>query len=150
MLGGRTAPDGVLRNGDFDFRHILNAVATYRLSGTLEISAKWRYLGGQPYTPFDMTLTVPKNNEYFDMTRINESRYPAYHRLDVRIEKRFIFKKWSLDVYLDIQNVYNRRNVYYKYWDNGQEKTVYFFPLLPFLGIQAILAPPGGRRPPGP
>jgi len=131
------ALDGVLRNGDFDFRHILNAVATYRLSGTLEISAKWRYLGGQPYTPFDMALTVPKNNEYFDMTRINENRYPAYHRLDIRLEKRFIFKKWSLDVYLDVQNVYNRKNVYYKFWDNGQEKTVYFFPLLPFLGIQA-------------
>jgi outer membrane receptor protein involved in Fe transport len=131
------ALDGVLRNGDFDFRHILNAVATYRLSGTLEISAKWRYLGGQPYTPFDMALTVPKNNEYFDMTKINEDRYPAYHRLDVRIEKRFIFKKWSLDIYLDVQNVYNRKNVYYRFWDNGQEKTVYFFPLIPFLGVQA-------------
>jgi outer membrane receptor protein involved in Fe transport len=131
------ALDGVLRNGDFDFRHILNAVATYRLSGTLEISARWRYLGGQPYTPFDMGLTVSKNDEYFDMTKINEYRYPAYHRLDVRLEKRFIFKKWSLDVYLDVQNVYNRKNIYYKFWDDGQEKSVYFFPIIPFLGIQA-------------
>ena len=131
------ALDGVLRNGDFDFRHILNAVATYRLSGTLEIAVKWRYVGGQPYTPFDMAQTVPKNNEYFDMTKINEYRYPAYHRLDIRFEKRFIFKKWSLDVYLDVQNVYNRKNVYYKFWDDGQEKTVFFFPLIPFLGVQA-------------
>jgi hypothetical protein len=131
------ALDGVLRNGDFDFRHIFNAVATYRVSGTLEISAKWRYLGGQPYTPFDMTQTAAKNNEYFDMTKINELRYPAYHRLDIRCEKRFIFKKWSLDVYLDVQNVYNRKNVYYRYWDDGREKTVYFFPILPFIGLQA-------------
>jgi hypothetical protein len=57
--------------------------------------------------------------------------------LDVRLEKRFIFKKWSLDVYLDVQNVYNRKNIYYKFWDDGQEKSVYFFPIIPFLGIQA-------------
>ena len=71
------------------------------------------------------------------MTRINEYRYPAYHRLDIRLEKRFIFKAWSLDIYLDVQNVYNRRNVYYRYWDDGREQTVFFFPLIPFLGVQA-------------
>jgi len=131
------ALDGVLRNGDFDFRHILNAVATYRLSGTFEVSVKWRYLGGQPYTPFDMSLTTAKNSAYFDMTRINELRYPAYHRLDIRFEKRFIFKVWSLDVYLDVQNVYNRKNVYYNYWDDGMERTVYLLPILPFFGLQA-------------
>jgi len=131
------ALDGVLRNGDFDFRHIVNAVVTYRLSGTLELSAKWRFLGGQPYTPFDLAQTAAKNNEYYDLTKFNELRYPPYHRLDLRCEKRFIFRTWSLDAYLDLQNVYNRRNVFYKYWDNGQEKTVYFLPFLPFVGLQA-------------
>jgi hypothetical protein len=38
------------------------------------------------------------------------------------------------DGYLDLQNVYDRRNIYYKYWDDGREKTIYF---LPFLGLQA-------------
>jgi hypothetical protein len=49
------------------------------------------------------------------MTRINTLRYPAYHRLDLRLEKRFAFKKWSLDAYIDVQNLYNRKNVYYTF-----------------------------------
>ena len=83
------ALDGVLRYGDFDLRHLLNAVASYRVSVTLDVSMKWRYAGGQPYTPFDLQLSELKDTSYFDLTRINTLRYPAYHRL----EKRFAFKK---------------------------------------------------------
>jgi hypothetical protein len=31
---------------------------------------------------------------------------PAQHGLDVRIDKTFYFKKFNLDVYLDVQNAY--------------------------------------------
>lgn len=131
------ALDGVLRNGDFDFRHVLNALVSFRISSTLEASLKWRLVGGQPYTPFDMTLSEQKNGTYFDMTRINTLRYPVYHSLDLRLEKRFVFKGWSLDAYIDVQNLYNRKNVYYKFWDDGQEHTVYYLPIIPLIGIQA-------------
>ena len=131
------ALDGVLRSGDFDLRHLLNAVASYRLSATLDVSMKWRYAGGQPYTPFDLQLSEQKDTSYFDMTRINTLRYPAYHRLDLRLEKRFAFKKWSLDAYIDVQNLYNRKNVYYTFWEDGKQKKVYYLPLIPFIGIQA-------------
>ena len=131
------ALDGVMRNGDFDFRHSLSLVALYRLSSSWELGLKWRFAGGQPYTPFDMQMSVLRDNSYFDMTKINTLRYPAYHRLDIRVEKSFAFKKWSLSGYLDIQNVYDRRNVYYKYWDDGREHTVNYLPIVPFIGIQA-------------
>jgi outer membrane receptor for ferrienterochelin and colicin len=131
------ALDGVLRNGDFDFRHVLNALVSFRISSTLEASLKWRLVGGQPYTPFDMTLSEQKNGTYFDMTRINTLRYPVYHSLDLRLEKRFVFKKWSLNTSIDVQNLYNRKNVYYKFWDDGQEHTVYYLPIIPLIGIQA-------------
>jgi len=131
------ALDGILRNGDFDFRHILNAVASYRLSATFEVSVKWRYTGGQPYTPFDLTLSELKNDSYFDMTAINTLRYPPYHRLDLRLEKKFVFKKWSLEAYLDVQNLYNRKNVYFTFWEDKTQKTVYYLPLIPLVGLQA-------------
>jgi len=130
------AMDGVMRNGDFDFRHSLNVVASYRLSSTWDIALKWRYAGGQPYTPFDMQLSTIRDDSYFDVKNINTLRYPPYHRLDIRVEKRFVFKKWSAGAYLDLQNVYDRRNVYYKYWDDGQENTVHYLPIIPFLGVQ--------------
>ena len=131
------ALDGVLRNGDFDFGHLVNAVAAYRTPRGWNFSLKWRLTGGQPYTPFNVTLSEQKNGTYFDMTRINTLRYPAYHRLDLRVEKTFVFKKWSLDAYIDIQNLYNRKNVYYKFWDDGEERTVFYLPRVPFVGLQA-------------
>jgi hypothetical protein len=131
------AMDGVLRPGDFDYRHILNAVVMVKASPTWELSLRWRYTGGQPYTPFDLQLSEAKDTAYFDLTRINTLRYPAYHRLDVRVEKRFVFRRWNLDLYLDVQNLYNRKNVYFKLWEDGQQKTIYFLPIIPFIGIQA-------------
>lgn len=131
------ALDGVLRAGDFDFRHMANALVSYRISPSWEVGARWRLTGGQPTTPFDMTQSVRRDWTYYDLARINTLRFPAYHRLDLRLDKSFVFKKWTLDAYIDIQNVYNRRNVYYKFWNDGAEHTVYYLPLVPFIGIQA-------------
>jgi hypothetical protein len=55
----------------------------------------------------------------------------------VRVGKKFVFRKWTLDAYIDIQNLYNRKNIYYKFWDEGREHTVYYLPLVPFIGLQA-------------
>jgi len=131
------ALDGVLRYGDFDFRHLANAVVTYRFSTGWDVSLKWRLTGGQPYTPLDMKASVQRDWTYYDLTKINTIRYPAYHRLDLRVEKRFVFRKWTLDAYLDVQNLYNRKNVYYKFWNDGAEHTVYYLPIIPFIGLQA-------------
>jgi len=131
------ALDGVLRNGDFDFRHILNAMISCRISPTLYLGFKWRLMGGQPYTPFDIGLSTAHDSAYFDLTRINTLRYPPYHRLDLRLEKAFVFKRWSLSAFVDIQNVYNRKNIYYKFWDEGQEHLVTYLPLIPFIGLSA-------------
>ena len=131
------ALDGVLRAGDFDFRHLANALVSFRISPSWEVAARWRLTGGQPYTPFDMTQSVRRDWTYYDVTRINTLRLPAYHRLDLRLDKSFVFKKWTLDLYLDVQNVYNRRNVYYRFWNDGEEHTVYYLPIIPFIGIQA-------------
>jgi outer membrane receptor protein involved in Fe transport len=131
------ALDGVLRPGDFDFRHILNAVVSCPISPTLGASLRWRYTGGQPYTPFDLQLSAQRDTSYFDMTKINTLRYPAYHRLDIRLEKKFVFKKWNLDAYIDVQNVYNRKNIYYTFWEDGSPKTVHYLPILPLIGLSA-------------
>jgi hypothetical protein len=45
--------------------------------------------------------------------------------------------RWNLDLYLDVQNLYNRKNVYFKLGEDGQQKTIYYLPVIPFIGIQA-------------
>lgn len=131
------ALDGVLRNGDFDFGHIVNLALAWRPGPGWDLGLRWRYQGGQPYTPFDLPLSTARDSSYFDMTRINTLRYPPFHRLDLRAAKAFAFRKWSLEAFLDVQNVYNRRNIYYRFWDDGREQTVHFLPVVPFLGVRA-------------
>jgi hypothetical protein len=42
-----------------------------------------------------------------DYDQLNSRRLGNFHQLDIRVDKRWFFKKWSLNLYLDIQNLYN-------------------------------------------
>ena len=43
-----------------------------------------------------------------DYNNINSLRNPSFHQLDIRLDKKYYFKKWSLNIYLDIENIYNK------------------------------------------
>ena len=43
-----------------------------------------------------------------DYTNINSLRNAPFHQLDIRIDKKYYFKKWTLNIYIDIENVYNK------------------------------------------
>lgn len=101
----------------------------------IEVSLRWRYLGGRPYTvqnydPYTQRWYISANQAF------NTERLPEYHRLDLMLNRRFIFKKANLVVYLDIQNVYNRDNIWsYSYTDDGQRETVYQYKIFPVGGF---------------
>lgn len=42
---------------------------------------------------------------------VNSARYPDYHKLDIRVDKKFYFDTWTLTMYIDLWIVYNRSNV---------------------------------------
>jgi hypothetical protein len=42
-----------------------------------------------------------------DYDKLNSKRNPLTHSLDIRIDKKWFYKKYSLNAYIDIQNVYN-------------------------------------------
>ena len=107
----------------WDNRHILNITAGKKLKKHWEVGMKFRLLGGAPYTPYDRELTAQKEiwdvarQGQMDWNRLNEKRNPTWHSLDIRIDKRWYFKKWTLNTYLDIQNVYNKELVLLPYLD---------------------------------
>ncbi len=105
------------KNGDFvasswDNQHILNITAGKKLKKNWEIGAKFRFFGGSPYTPFDIEQSSKK--EIWDVTQrgvndwnqLNTQRNGNSHGLDFRVDKRWFYKKWALNAYLDIQNIY--------------------------------------------
>lgn len=97
----------------WDNRFIVSLTAGKRFGNNWEIGARWRFLGGTPYTPFDVEQSSLISNwdlrgqPIFDFTQINAVRLPAFHQLDLRLDKKYFFKNWNFNWYVDIQNAYN-------------------------------------------
>ncbi len=96
-----TALDGISRPSSWDQRWIINVGGGYILNENWEFSAKFRYVTGRPYTPFNPDGTQ-------DPALYNTERVAPNHSLDLRIDRRWSFERWTLVTYIDVQNVYNR------------------------------------------
>lgn len=101
----------------WDNRHILNISAAADLGKNWNVGAKWRFVGGAPYTPYDFSRSSlieawdARGQGYPDYNLYNTERLSNFHQLDLRIDKEYFFKKWSLNVYFDVQNAYNFKSI---------------------------------------
>jgi hypothetical protein len=99
----------------WDNKHIITVVGGKRFPKNWEIGLRWTFYGGAPFTPYDVENSVlinqwNVNNEgLFDYSQLNTQRLKATHRLDIRVDKKWYFKNWNLDLYLDITNLYNNQ-----------------------------------------
>lgn len=97
----------------WDNRFIVSLTAGKRFGKNWEVGARWRFLGGTPYTPFDLDESSLisnwdlRNSGILDYTQINAIRLDPFHQLDLRIDKKYFYKNWNLNWYIDIQNLYN-------------------------------------------
>ncbi len=141
----------------FDQTHNINIVLNYRVNSWFEIGAKWNYASNFPFTePVGVTPRVVNdslvvnpltnqvifNLDYGSDDNRFASRKPAYHRLDVRFSAYTKFWKGEWIFYLDIINIYNRKNVLtYNYSITSnlavKQKTTGMFPILPTIGVNA-------------
>ena len=100
----------------WDSKHLLTLTGSQELKKNWRVGFKWRYVGGLPYTPYDLATSAniqawnALGQPYNDFSQLNAERFEAFHQLDLRIDKNFFYKKWSLMLYLDIQNAYNFKN----------------------------------------
>ena len=98
----------------WDQRHIINICAAKKFKKNWEVGFKWRYTSANPYTPYDETSSM--NSVYWDLVgqgildyeNLNSERNKPFHHLDIRIDKKYYFKNWSLNFYLDLENLYNK------------------------------------------
>lgn len=108
-----TDKDGIYRPSNWDTRHMLNLLGSYNLPRNWNISMRWRYVGGAPYSPIDMELSTSKdawsvtNRAYIDYEHYNTLRLKDSHQLDLRLDKEVYYEKLMLNFYLDVQNAYN-------------------------------------------
>ena len=111
-----------------DQRHEMKLVNLYQM-GNWHLSQTWIYASGKPYTepvgletverPFggtiDRVVTGSKNG----------GRLPAYHRLDVAINREFFVRDAMRGVFsLTLFNLYDRRNVWYKEFEVIEDEII--------------------------
>lgn len=97
----------------WDNVHLLNITGFRKFNKNWQVGFKWRYVGGQPYTPIDLAASSRVLNwditglEVKDLTRFNSERFSPFHQLDLRVDKEWFLDNLTLNLYLDVQNLYN-------------------------------------------
>jgi outer membrane receptor protein involved in Fe transport len=101
-IDGRDVPRAI------DQRHTVNADVNYRLGRNWDVNLAWRFHTGWP------TTFVSAEEEDGEIVPVlgdrNGERLSDYHRLDARLSRRWQFRIVRLTAFIDVQNVYNRRN----------------------------------------
>ena len=114
----------------WDNRHLLNLTGFRKFGKNWQVGFKWRFVGGVPYTPIDVEASSNVFNwditgrEILDLTNYNDLRFKPFHQLDVRVDKEWFLDNFTLNLYLDVQNLYNYRTAGTEFlvqqFENGQ------------------------------
>ncbi len=142
----REEPTDLLHPSNYDQPHSLVAVGAVNLGKNWTLGARFRFASGFAISDEELV-------EAYDILAAESKtllpdqfgRTEPFHALDLKISKKAEYRQWRLEYYLDVQNVYNRRvaeplisGVWEAY---GTQTYGYGLPVLPILGIEAIVAP---------
>jgi CarboxypepD_reg-like domain/TonB-dependent Receptor Plug Domain len=98
----------------WDNRHLLSVTWGYKFKRNIELGLKFRYQGGAPYSPYDEAASqanfLSQGQGIFDYSKLNTLRLGGYNSSDVRIDKKWNFKKMTIDLFLDVANWYVAKN----------------------------------------
>ncbi len=106
--------NGQLIASAWDNRHLLSLLGGYKFRRNWELGLKYRLQGGVPYTPLDLDASrlnyATIGTGVLDNSRLNTLRLGNFSQLDLRLDKKWNFKRATFDVFVDIQNLLNTVN----------------------------------------
>ena len=97
----------------WDTRYIVSVTAGKLFGRNWELGARFRMSGGGPFTPYDLATSSLKTNWDFyprgvpSYNQLNSQRLNNFTQLDLRLDKKYTFKSFNLNLFLDIQNITN-------------------------------------------
>jgi len=101
----------------YDQPFLVNALFSKTLPKEWRLGGRIRYGSGNPYTPVQNSIYDLNRRQFIPIYADYDSgRLPAFFSLDVRIDKTYVFEKWNLTAYLDIQNLTNAANLELMSW----------------------------------
>ena len=151
----RETPDVTYQPYLFDNTHIVSIVGNYNFNPDFEIGAKWQYLSGTAEAPISSIVLIQDpvtrglNPLFASFSRVLGAKLTPYHKLDFRISHKWNFMGMKIGGFIEILNVYNRKNTI-EFIQNegtfeiqGEEVTIEEhevgtarqLPLLPYVGL---------------
>ncbi len=137
---------------DLDRTQLFNINSINQLGRNITFSAIWRFHTGDPYTPSRISIlgdsSVTNSTVFFTLDKKNSGRLPAFHTMDLKIEKKWIADRMAWVLYGSVINVYGHDNIRQYYWqrqvENKKIKTFErraqsFFPRFFLLGLSMEL-----------
>lgn len=94
----------------WDSRHLVSLTGGKKFKRNWELGMRFIYSGGLPFTPFNIpaSMQIPTwqvaRSGLPDYTQLNSQRLAGFDQLDIRIDKKWFFDRWSLNIFLDVQN----------------------------------------------
>ena len=139
--------DGIPRSSNYDLPWIVNFAALQRLSRGYELSARFGFSSGLPYTPFDVPDSLAQNRPIYNVAKMNAQRAPRYARLDAQLNKDLAIRGLHLELYVGVNNILNRDNYLSYVWlpdrkiaksDIDPVYELYQMPIFPNFGLRYI------------
>jgi TonB family protein len=137
--GGQLEQEG----NAYDQPHNLVAVGTLELPeiwNGLSTGFRLRYTTGNPYERVRSAVYDADSDEYQPIrTGKYDARMPDFFQLDLRVDKKWTHRLWTMSTYLEVQNVTLRKNAEfpaynYDYSKQGWVSGIGFFPA---FGVRA-------------
>lgn len=89
----------------WDSRHLVSFTGGYKFKRNWELSLRWRFAGKTPFVPVDEVATTVLYPEIvLDYSRLGEEKLNVFSQVDIRIDKKWNFKKLALNLYFEAQN----------------------------------------------
>ncbi|MEM9454349.1 MAG: TonB family protein [Myxococcota bacterium] len=123
----------------FDQTHILTVIGVVKLPKGWQLGGRFRLVSGNPETPVTGAVYDAASDSYIAISGpTNSGRLPAFHQLDLRVDKKWTRKRASFTLYLDVQNAYNAQNTEFTLYsyDFTQRSAVASLPIIPSLGTK--------------
>lgn len=103
--------NGDLVPSSWDNQNIITLTGGKKFGKNWEVGIQYQFLGGAPFTPTDIETSslvqVYNLNRRGlpDWNRLNQSRFANFNRVNVRVDKKWFFNRWALNLYFDVQNL---------------------------------------------
>jgi TonB family protein len=126
---------------DLDQTHNLTVVLSYRLPGEWILGTRIRAVSGNPYTPLVAHYLDADTGRYQCIASPDalSGRLSPFFQADARLDKRWVFERWMMALYVDVQNATNRTNAEFRFptYDCTGQVSIPGLPIFPSLGLRA-------------